>query len=84
VGLTFGVVTTPHAKFNHFHHLHEGARIAQLVKAWICNLRIASSSPTAGGVFFWYGPLEGLSLQIAIVGSDHHTKKMDVPTRGLG
>ena len=60
-----------------------GARIAQLVKAWICNLRIAGSSPTAGGVFFWYGPLEGLSLQIAIVGSDHHTKKMEVPTRGL-
>jgi len=51
------------------------ARIAQLVKAWICNLRVAGSSPTAGGVFFWYGPLASLSLQIARVGSDHHTKK---------
>jgi len=58
-------------------------RIAQLVKAWICNLRIAGSSPTAGGVFFWYGPLASLSLQIASVGSDHYTKKMEVPTSGL-
>ena len=54
------------------------ARIAQLVKAWICNLRIVGSSPTVGG------PLASLSLQIASVGSDHHTKKMEVPTRGLG
>ena len=54
----------------------DGARIAQLVKAWICNLRIADSSPTAGGVFFRYGPLASLSLQIASVGSDHHTKKI--------
>jgi len=52
-----------------------GARIDQLVKAWICNLKIAGSSPIAGGVFFWYGPLANLSLQIASVGSDHHAKK---------
>jgi len=34
-----------------------GARRAQLVKAWI-----AGSSLTAGGVFFWYGPLANLSF----------------------
>jgi len=39
------------------------------------DLRIAGSSPTAGGVFFWYGPLANLSLTIASVGSDHHAKK---------
>ena len=55
------------------------ARLAQLVKAWI-----AGSSPTAGGVFFWYGPLASFSLKIASVGSDHHTKKMEGPTCGLG
>ena len=54
------------------------------MKAWIRNLRIAGSSPTASGVFFWYGPLASLSLQIASVGSGHHTKKMEVPTSGLG
>jgi len=52
-----------------------GARIAQLVKAWTCNLWLAGSSPTVGRVFFWYGPLASLSLQIASVGSDHHAKK---------
>jgi len=39
-----------------------GARIAQLVKAWICNLRVAGLSFTAGGVFFRYGFLASLSL----------------------
>ena len=57
---------------------------AQLVKAWICNLRIAGSSLIAGGVFFWYGPLASLPLQIASVSSDRHGKKMEAPTRGLG
>jgi len=61
-----------------------GARIAQLVKAWICNLRITASSLTASGVFFWYGPLASLSLQIASVGSDNHDKKMEVPNSGSG
>jgi len=56
------------------------ARIAQLVKIWIWNLRIAGLSLTAGGVLFWYRPL---ALQIASVGSDHHAKKMEVPTSGL-
>jgi len=60
--------------------VNTGARIAQLVKAWICILRIAGSSHAAGGVFFWYGPLASLSLQIASMGSDHHSKKMEVPT----
>jgi len=41
-------------------------------------------SPTAGGVFFWYGRLASLSLQIASVGSDHHAKRMEVSTSGLG
>jgi len=50
-------------------------RIAQLVKAWICIRRIAGSSLTAGGVFFRYGPLTSLSVQIASVGSDYHGKK---------
>jgi len=53
---------------------NKGAKIAKLVKAWICNLRIAGSSLTACGVFFWYGPLESPSLQIASVASDHHGK----------
>jgi len=61
-----------------------GGRIVQLVKAWICNLRIAGSSLTAGGVLFWYGPFASLSLQIASVDSEHHAKKMEVPTSGLG
>ena len=42
--------------------IFEGARIAQLVKAWICNLRIAGSIPTAGGVFFWDGPIASHGL----------------------
>ena len=54
-------------------------RIAQWVKAWICNLRIAGLSPTAGWVFSWYGVLASLSLQIASVGSDHHAEK--IPSR---
>jgi len=33
-----------------------GAGIAQVVKAWICNIRIAGSSLTADGMFCWYGP----------------------------
>jgi len=54
-----------------------------LVKTWICNLRIAGSSLTADGLFFWYGPLASLSLQIASVASEHHGEKMEVPTSGL-
>jgi len=49
--------------------------MALLVKAWICNLRIAGSSLTAGEVLFWYGPLASLSFQIASVDSDHHAKR---------
>jgi len=64
--------------------LSVSSRIAQLVKAWIRNLRIAGSSLTAGELFFGYGPLASLSFQIASVGSDHHAKKMEVPTSGLG
>jgi len=64
--------------------VREGGRIAQLIQAWICNLRIAGLNPTAGGVFFRYGPLESLSLEIASVFSDHHAKKMEAPTSGLG
>jgi len=58
-------------------------RISRLVKAWISVLRIAGSSLTAGGVLFWHGPLASLSLHIASVGSDHHAKKMEVPTHGI-
>jgi len=52
-----------------------GARIAQLIKAWI-----AGSSLTAGELFFWYGSLARLSLHIASMSSAHHVKKMEVPT----
>ena len=43
------------------------ARIAQSVKAWFSIVRIAGSSLTVEGVFFWYGPLASLSPQIASV-----------------
>jgi len=33
----------------------------------------------AGGVFFWYGPLANLSLQIASVGSDNKGKNNGGP-----
>jgi len=38
-------------------------------------LRIAGSSLTTGGVYFWCGPLASPSLQISSVDSDHHNKK---------
>ena len=44
--------------------------------------RIRASLPA--GCLFWYDPLTRPSLQIASVGLDHHTKKMEVPTHGLG
>jgi len=49
-------------------------RIAQLVKARICNLKIAGSSFTADRVLFWYGSLASLSHQIASVALKHHGK----------
>ena len=55
----------------------EYSGIAQSVKAWICNLRIADSSLAAGGVFVWYGPLASPSLHVARVGSDHHLSLLD-------
>ena len=60
-----------------------GARIAQLVKAWISVLRIAGSSFTIGGVFFWHRPLASLSLHMASVGSDHHAKKYGGPNQWI-
>jgi len=60
------------------------ARIGQVLKPWIYNLRVPGSNPTAVGMFFWYGPLAILSHQIASMGSDHHAKIMEVPTSGLG
>jgi len=59
----------------YIHYGNMGARIAQLVKAWIRNLRIADSSLTVGGVFDWYRPLASQSLHVASVSSDHHGKK---------
>ena len=59
-------------------------RIAQLLKAQICNLTFAGSSRTAGGVFIWYRPLASLSLEIAIMGSNHRGKKMEVSTSEQG
>ena len=49
-----GVVPNNSQLLNYFIILGDrsGARIAQLVKAWICNLRIAGSSLTTGGVLF--------------------------------
>ena len=49
-----------------------GARIAQLVNIWICDLWFAGSSRTSCAVLFWYGPLPSLSLQIASLASEHH------------
>lgn len=38
---------------------------------------IAGLSLTAGGLFLWYGCLANLSFQIAVVGSEHHSKNHD-------
>jgi len=48
--------------------------IPQLVKSWICILRIVGSSLTVGGVFFWYEPLASFSLQMASMASKHRSK----------
>jgi len=49
----------------------------------ICILRIAGLSLTAGGVFFSYGPLESLSLQIASMISEHHGKNNRGPNQWI-
>jgi len=58
-----------------------GAKIAQLVKAWIHNLTFASSSPTAHGVFFWYRPLASPSVQIASVACKQHGENHGGPNQ---
>jgi len=60
------------------------ARRALSVKAQICNLIFVGSSLTADGVFFWYGPLASLSLQIDNMASDHYGNKMEVPANEQG
>jgi len=49
-------------------------------------LRISGSILTVGGVSFWYGPLASLSLQIASVASEHHSKNNErsQPVKNLG
>jgi len=48
-------------------------------KLGCCFPRIAASSITAGAVFFWYGYLTSLSLQIASVVTEHHGKNNGGP-----
>ena len=56
-----------------------GARLSRLAKS----LDIAGSSLTADGLFFWYGPLASLSLQIASVASEHHGEKNGGPNQWI-
>jgi len=62
-----------------------GLRIAQLVKNSDLRSMNCRASLSAGGVFFWYGALARLSLQISSMAPEDHTKNDgEVPTNGYG
>jgi len=61
-----------------------GSQDSSIVKKLgYCILRIAGSSLTADKVFFWYGPLASLSLQIASVASEQHGKNNRGPNQWI-
>jgi len=66
-------------RFSHHVVVARGPRQLNWSKAWIRILRIAGLSLTAGGVFFWYGPLASLSKLLAWLWNTT-VKLMEVPT----